>query len=209
MSVPQASRRVAQILLLACLFATFSLPVSIPSRAQESSVWLPRNLEAEHSESIKAVAQHALTRQGCENILEAKLGDPSAEDTKFIVTCETLSGASVNLVYWSSDVASEFANVTYLPKSEAVTEGEEPLLVLSEETVKQTLADCRAAFTAQPQGRTTMLIETHSSVQVRPSQAVVTFLEFSTKAQPEKTAYTATCLSRENRALKIEVFTQQ
>lgn len=208
-SAPHASRCARSPGLLACLIITLSLPLSISALAQESNVWLPRNLQAAHSEAIQAVVRHALTRQGCENILEAKLGGQSADDTKYIVTCETESGDSVNLVYWSTDVETNFANVSYPEKSKAVADSGELLSVLSEEEKFRQLANCRAALAAQALGKNALLIETNYSVQLRPSQTIVTFLALATKTQPGKISYTATCLSRENQTLKIEIFNQQ
>jgi hypothetical protein len=81
-------------------------------------VWLPLSLGEDQEDLLRKVLADSGNRQGCEEILEAKVSDGlELAKRRYIVTCRTGSGESMSLSYTISDIENDFAGYPVPRKS--------------------------------------------------------------------------------------------
>ncbi|NKB31505.1 MAG: hypothetical protein GKR91_00185 [Pseudomonadales bacterium] len=188
------------------------LGVTSNTFAQDSSpkIWLP----VRHSESLKndldTVIVHAASRAACITIIEAKLSDSSAIDNaKFIITCESDTYGTQNLVYWRRDVRENFVNVAYLSKEEALArqaQNEDGTPLMPESDKIMLIDHCKTALRETLDGNLPPMSEGDVHFRQRGENRFVIFMDYSNDSAILELNYTATCITDREANISLNVF---
>ena len=197
-------------LLCCCLLYGFQATLAFapaPVRAQEAEpkIWLPLRHADALNEEMAAIIDHAATRAGCEAVLEARVQDNSPSDNpKFIITCRSGESETLNLVYWLSDVANDFADVAYPEARQLAAEAAAAAMFDAE--LRLALVDaCKSALRSSMNGELPAIDGDKIQFRERSSSVIAIYMEFRRNLGAGTTPYLATCLGSPDLSVRLAV----
>lgn len=209
----KATKNIRVFLILTCLSVFL---VSSPAHPQsvlenEDKSWLPLTFNQSLQESLSKVAAHVTTRKGCLNVLEAKVSESSDPlNPKFIVTCSTSAPATLNFVYWLTDIESDFNGDTYLKKQEIQVFSIEEQQRLDLEKLRDENIDltenCQTQLAIQVGKKSAHYTADDVIISQRGEQSPVVYIEYSLGESEYAPLYTATCRRDINQATQMTIF---
>lgn len=207
--------KIKRWLVLSYAIAAFCLPVkSIFSQTAtdaELKSWLPRTLSQSLQESISKAVAHVTTREGCINVLEAKVSESREQlNPKFIVTCSSTNNTTLNFVYWQSDVENSFSGISYPEKQEkqvfSVAEQQRLKLLKLHNDNKDLIDTCQAHLASKLSDKAPYYSESDVIISQRGEQLPVVYIEYSAGQSEFSPLYTATCRLDISQSIRMTIF---
>tara|TARA_B110000971_G_scaffold104245_1_gene107102 strand:+ start:179 stop:886 length:708 start_codon:yes stop_codon:yes gene_type:complete len=191
-----------------------SLPdkAAFPQAADGTGVksWLPRTLNQSLQESLSKAIDHVNTRAGCLSVLEGKMSESSDQlNPKFIVTCSSLGNATLNFVYWQSDIEDGFKGVTYPEKQKkrvfSVAEQQRLKLLKLRDDNSDLIANCQVQLESKL-GDNALYSESDVKISQRGEQLPIVYIEYSAGQSEFSLLYTATCRRDISKSIQMTIF---
>lgn len=214
-SPTKTARKSKHWLVFAYAIALFCLPArSIFSQTNEGAElksWLPRTLNQSLQESLSRAVEHVSTREGCINVLEAKVSESREQlNPKFIVTCSSMDNTTLNFVYWQSDIENSFSGITYPEKQEkqvfSVAEQQRLKLLKLRDDNRDLISNCQTQLASKLSDKAPYYSENDVIISQRGEQLPVVYIEYSAGQSEFSPLYTATCRFDINQSIKMTIF---
>lgn len=140
--------------------------------------------------------EHAQQREQCSRVLEAKMADNFlVENPKFIITCQHDSRSTINLVYYQSDIDSNFAEI-----QEQETQLIDPRLLARLDQ------ECTTALSLKFNATAPDISSITPTVKERSSGNFAVFYDYSEGSGDFQLDFTITCLVNESQRTRIDIF---
>lgn len=217
-SPTKTTRKLKLWLVFAYIIALFCLPArsvfSQTTGGPEPKSWLPRTLNQSLQESLSKAVDHVSTREGCINVLEAKVSESRDQiNPKFIVTCSSMDNTTLNFVYWQSDIENNFRGITYPEKQEkqekqifSVAEQQRLKLLELRDKNRDLISSCQTHLASKLSDKAPYYCESDVIISQRGEQLPVVYIEYSADQSEFSPLYTATCRHDINQSIKMTIF---
>lgn len=158
--------------------------------------WLPQSQDDRFRDSLFAVGEHAQQREQCSQILEAKMADNySPSNPKYIVTCRQSRRNTINLVYYQSDIDSNFAEIQQQENQQ-----------LDPRLVARLNEDCTTALVAKFNATAPDVSAISPTIKERSIGNFALFYDYTEGSGDFQLDFTITCLVNDARPTKIDIF---
>ena len=206
--------RLKRLTVFSYTIAILSLPdkAAFPQAADDKEVksWLPRTLNQSLQESLSKAIDHVNTRAGCLSVLEGKMSESSdLLNPKFIVNCSSMGNATLNFVYWQSDIEDGFKGVTYPEKQKkqvfSVSEQQRLKLLKLRYDNSDLIANCEVQLKSKL-GDNALYSKSDVKISQRGEQLPVVYIEYSAGQSEFSLLYTATCRRDISKSIHMRIF---